>query len=308
MPAYRKNVCLSDTVEHICVPSAPRRTSTIVLELRAENIASCFLLDAAPALHMNSGKYQVSSPISVSYAKPITMTKHASSIYFTEQGNLAESSPLGQQRTFCFGSHEYGQQNSPSSFGAVREQIMAGAHQVSLPATQDAYLLTLPLVGDVTVVPGPGLGLSTLVGVGELHIQPVPAGSVVQLINPYDTHAISLMQLWLPAGSAALSFAQLITYDAEALNNQLIELAPEANAPLPLPFRISLGQFAGRQQTHYQLKPEATQLSAFVLSGTFELDGQLLHEDDGLTCWDTAAIELEALSDNALLLLVELVP
>lgn len=44
---------------------------------------------------------------------------------------------------------------------------------------------------------------------------------------------------------------------------------------------------------------------AFVLQGTFEVENRLLEAKDGLALWNTANIELEALSNEAILLLLE---
>ncbi len=44
---------------------------------------------------------------------------------------------------------------------------------------------------------------------------------------------------------------------------------------------------------------------AFVLAGAFETEGRLLHERDGLAIWDTDKIEMEALSNDAMILLIE---
>jgi hypothetical protein len=43
----------------------------------------------------------------------------------------------------------------------------------------------------------------------------------------------------------------------------------------------------------------------FVLNGAFEAKGCLLHERDGLALWDTNEIEMEALSNDAMMLVIE---
>lgn len=45
---------------------------------------------------------------------------------------------------------------------------------------------------------------------------------------------------------------------------------------------------------------------ALVLAGAFEVAGRLLHAHDGLALWDTAAVALEALGNDAVLLVLEL--
>ncbi|MHA3787265.1 pirin family protein [Flavobacterium hauense] len=66
-----------------------------------------------------------------------------------------------------------------------------------------------------------------------------------------------------------------------------------------------LGVFDARNEMTY--KPVATTngIFAFVISGTFEIQGQLIEERDGLALWDTPEIDIEAFSGNAILLLIE---
>jgi len=54
---------------------------------------------------------------------------------------------------------------------------------------------------------------------------------------------------------------------------------------------------------HMQRSKQAT---IFVLEGAFEAEGRLLHSRDGLALWDTNEIEIEALSNDAIILLIEI--
>jgi hypothetical protein len=49
-----------------------------------------------------------------------------------------------------------------------------------------------------------------------------------------------------------------------------------------------------------------TKLYTQLLAGVFELEDRLLHKKDGLALWAAVEAELEALSNNALVLVLEL--
>jgi hypothetical protein len=66
-----------------------------------------------------------------------------------------------------------------------------------------------------------------------------------------------------------------------------------------------VGRFKGRGENGYSLSPSSA-LYSFVLAGVFEIDGRLLHERDGIALWATDKIEMEALSNDAILLTIEL--
>ncbi len=66
-------------------------------------------------------------------------------------------------------------------------------------------------------------------------------------------------------------------------------------------------KFAGRKEAVYKISRQKNSVFAFVIQGAFEVQGRLLHARDGLGLWDdTNLIELEALSNDAIVLLVEL--
>ncbi|WP_188556306.1 pirin family protein [Hymenobacter glacieicola] len=86
---------------------------------------------------------------------------------------------------------------------------------------------------------------------------------------------------------------------------EVIPRQVEQSEPFGLPFSLSLGRFAGRQEALYRPAQAGTLVFAYVLAGAFEAEGRLLHAKDGLAVWDVAEVELEALSNNALIVMLE---
>jgi hypothetical protein len=66
-----------------------------------------------------------------------------------------------------------------------------------------------------------------------------------------------------------------------------------------------IGKFTGREEAVYRLSDPRNGLFAFVLQGAFELQYRLLHAGDGLGLWELPEAELEALSNDAIILMVE---
>ena len=77
------------------------------------------------------------------------------------------------------------------------------------------------------------------------------------------------------------------------------------SATQPLPFRISIGQFSGREEVVKSVV-DFPNVFCYVLAGAFEISGRLLQPLDGLAIWDIEEIDMEALSNNALVLMVEM--
>lgn len=221
-------------------------------------------------------------------------------IFLADQRGLTETAQFRRYSTLSFQGYTDAHKGPVGRLRALNDELLAGGQQVSFRAETAALLLVLPITGEVRVS-GPLAG-SQLVDVGEVLLLPVAAGAEISFRNPYAADVISLLHLWLDAAPTAATAPQRFTFTAEALENQLAAVVPAAGGP---GFGLHLGRFGGRQEAVYQL-PAGAQLLAFVVAGAFELEGRLLHEKDALALWDTDAVELEALSNDALVLVLEL--
>ena len=233
----------------------------------------------------------------------MTLTPHSpGKIFLAEQRGRLETAAFRRYCTFQFGPYA---DEHKAPFGrllALNEETLAGGQTVALPAAAAACVLVLPLLGAVRA--GTSLAEAKAVEVGEIWAAAVPAGGSLELTNPYEADLVCCLHLWLavaPDAGPAGSYTQ--PFEAASLANQLRELLPGTPG---VPGRVSLGRFAGRAEATYVLRQPGAGFFAFVLAGAFEVAGRLLHANDGLALWDAPAVEAEALSNDALLLVLEL--
>lgn len=222
-------------------------------------------------------------------------------IFLADQRGLVETSNFRRYSTFNFGSfaHEYKQ--PLGHLLAVNEDTLAGGYTLMLPVKETAHIVLLPLTGAVEVLLPNGSTLA--VEVETIQVLTLPAGSRLRLHNPFPHDLISLLHLWVRAdATAGPATWPAAAFSTEGLANRLAPLLP---AGAPLPFKVYLGRFEGRREAEYVVPPGRL-LFAFVLAGAFEAEGRLLHEKDGLALWNAAtAVEIEALSQDAVLLALE---
>lgn len=221
-------------------------------------------------------------------------------IYLADQRGLVASAQQQRHCTFNFGAYVAEGRAAFGRLQAFNEESLAPGQAVEFEVPQATHLLLLPVTGAVAFeasVLAPGSA-----DVEEVQLLTLPAGSTVKLRNPYPDAVITFLHLWLEADAGTPTASQGFTYQFEKLDNQLAELVP----PAGLPFSLSLGRFQGRHEAVYRVREAGHRLFAFVLAGAFELEGRLLHAKDGLALWHCPAAELEALSNDALVLLLEL--
>ena len=235
-------------------------------------------------------------------------------MYLADQRGVVESSLFRRQSTFSFGDFQHEHKGPFSCLYGLNEETLAGGHTVEFAVAQDSYIVLLPVTGGVEF--STGGGASGTAEVEQIINLAVPAGTTLRLRNPFAGELVSVLHIWLqapplpaPAVALATVFGQLL----EEQENELLELL--SFEPVPgqaaafsrvLPFALSLGRFMGRQETVYKVQQPGNSLFAFIIAGAFELEGRLMHEKDGVALWEVEEIELEALSNHALVLVLEL--
>ena len=225
-------------------------------------------------------------------------------IFLADERGLAESDRFRRYSTFSFGEFAHPHKGPFGRLYGCNEETLAGGHTVAFTVAEASYLLLVPLTGAVRV--SWGEPASTLAA-EEALLLAVPAGTVLQVSNPFAGELVHFLHLWLLADApVAAVAAHPAAFDLGAQPNALLALVPPFAPPRPV--RVHLGRFAGRYETTYRPQHPGADVFLFVLAGAFEAEGRLLHEKDGLALWNATEIELEALSNDAIVLLLELEP
>jgi redox-sensitive bicupin YhaK (pirin superfamily) len=235
-------------------------------------------------------------------------------IYLADQRGLLETSQFRRQSTFSFETFQHEYKGPLGRLYGLNEETLAGGHTVEFAVAADSYIVLLPITGAVAF--SMGGGPHGTVEAEEIATIAAPAGTTLALRNVFADELSSFLHIWVratkPLAVPHSATAMATVFDGPMLENQLRELVSariEDHPPIEpnLPFVLSLGRFLGRHEAVYHLTP-GSRLFAFIIAGAFELEGRLLHEKDGLALWNVAEVELEALSNHALVLVLELLP
>jgi len=223
-------------------------------------------------------------------------------IFLAEERGLNETEWFCSQTTFNFGKY-FNEHKAP--FGdlyVLNDDMLAGGRSVSMSIEEDSYVIILPLSGAVVFKRN---STSSLVAAGQVIVNFFSAGERFGIKNPFQNDTINFLQIWIKAGKKNdLSSGALTYQDVNKDPNELIKIFPGNVFAESHQFSISIGKFSGRGGTVYNSKTKKCFL--FILSGAFEVEGRLLHERDGLALWNTNKIEMEALSNDAMILVIEL--
>lgn len=226
-------------------------------------------------------------------------------MFLADERGLNETEWFRSCNTFNFGKY-YNENKDPfGNLYVVNEDTLDRGHSLRMIIEEHSYVLLVPVAGAIAYKDN--LGNQTFIAAGQAQVLDLAKDAIVEITNPFKEGLVNFLQIWIRAGKAKeTATSDPVTYDVNKYLNSLIKIFPESFRTSSLPFTASIGKFSGRGETTYKLVSENSGLFAFVIEGAFEVEGRLLHAGDGLALWEIEEAELEALSNDAIILIMEI--
>ena len=219
-----------------------------------------------------------------------------------DRGCDATPSFLSMQH-FNFGSY-FNEHKTPfGNIDVINDDTLTGGSSMELKVEKSAYVILIPMIGAVRYKDS--RGNENLLAAGQWQLTKMVAGEKIEIHNPFKDALVNFLQVWVKGDERLLlSLPLSSTYDVNNNINSLVSLSPFHFREEILPFKLSIGKFNGRADTTYVMDKHAG-VFLFVIEGAFEVDGRLLHPRDGLALWSTEQVEMEALSNDAIIVVIE---
>lgn len=204
----------------------------------------------------------------------------------------------------CFATlnFEHYQDLSRKPFGSLQilnEEILGPQHCISRVIKANTNVIILPLFGGIEY--NDNLGNTEFLRVEQISATAIDDESTVRIFNPYENENVSYLQIEFQKEQDDLQKGiQLTEIDFNTRN----ELIPLFEIKKGIGF---IGVYDGRKEGFYTLKNSENGVFIFIISGAFEVENRLLETKDGLSMSKVDTIEWEALSENAVLLVFEVV-
>ncbi|MES3016157.1 MAG: hypothetical protein V4721_00190 [Bacteroidota bacterium] len=223
-------------------------------------------------------------------------------IFLSEQRGVISTKEYCRSCTFNFDSFLEADGQAFGLLYVLNDEILGSGATLKMAVYDDFWVVLIPVTGELNYAESEG---STNNGIQpeQLRIGYMPAGSSFNVTNPYESDEINFLQLWIKAEGVRKPVGIVLDFDLVETSGHLFN--PDVEA-LGCPFKITLAKMDGRQEIVYDVSGKGASVFAFVLGGAFEVEGRLLHPRDGLGLWNITEIEAEALSEGAVLLILEL--
>jgi quercetin 2,3-dioxygenase len=221
-------------------------------------------------------------------------------IFLADERGHNEMDWFRSYNTFNFGRYQLDHKTPFGPLYVLNDDTLAGSKSLSMTIEVDSQILLIPLVGAITY--NDNRGNATVIEAGECQVYAAAKDTTIRIGNPYDNELVNFLQLWFyKTGVEPNAIPQVIPFDIVNYRNQLVPI-PVDNTP----YKIGIGKYAGREESNYQFSDPGNGLFAYVIEGAFEVQYRLLHARDGLALWEAEEVEWESLSNDAIILVMEM--
>jgi redox-sensitive bicupin YhaK (pirin superfamily) len=226
-------------------------------------------------------------------------------MFLADERGLNQNEWFRSFNTFNFGKYFNEHKHPFGDIYVVNDDTLDAGRSLKMLIEEYSYIILLPVIGAIAYKDTSGN--DNLIAAGQVEILMVDKGETIEISNPFDEGLVNFLQIWIKADIIkATKGSYLSTYNVNKCLNGLLKISPSSLGTSSLPFSVSIGKFDGRGETTYHAKNMETGLFVFVIEGAFEVEGRLLHARDSLALWETESAEMEALSNDAILMIVEL--
>lgn len=169
-------------------------------------------------------------------------------------------------------------------------------------------IISIPLEGDLEHKDS--MGNVTVIKHGDIQVMSAGSGITHSEYNRNKDKKVKFLQIWVfPNKRNVTPRYDQITLNLSDRHNKLQQiLSPNADDEgvwIHQDAWFHLGKFDKDVATTYSLKNKNNGVYVFVLNGEFSINGQLLENRDGLGIWSVDSFDLQAQTQDAEVLLME---
>ena len=197
------------------------------------------------------------------------------------------------------------------NFGLLRvlnDDVVSGGQGFGQHPHENMEIISIPLSGDLKHEDS--MGNKTVIREGEIQVMSAGTGIFHSEYNANKEQAVEFLQIWIFPRSQDIP----PRYDQTELNDlHLANTLHQVLSPNPSDQGVwihqdawfHIGTFNEGIETVYPIKKEGNGIYAFVLEGSFDINGQRLEKRDALGIWETLELSIRSLDLNSRLLLID---
>ncbi|MHC0439534.1 pirin family protein [Flavobacterium sp. 3-210] len=198
--------------------------------------------------------------------------------------------------TFNFENYQDLSRNGFGSLKILNEVILAPQQRITRFVSSNTNVVILPLFGGIEYKDN--FGNEEFLHVDQIRVLAADDDLEIELFNPFEEN-VSYLEIDFQMGKQYFkNYFQQYKVDLKVHNklNNLFEIERAIGF---------IGVYDGRKEGFFALRNAENGVFVFVIHGAFEIENRLLEAKDGLAIKKVGSIGWEALSENAVLLVIE---
>jgi redox-sensitive bicupin YhaK (pirin superfamily) len=235
------------------------------------------------------------------------ITQTQGQIYLAGQRGCTQLSCFRSFHTFNFGFYRNRNREPLGALQVFNDDTLAAGKSFKMQLGENTEVILLPIVGAIEYQNS--LGKAGILEAGQMQVFSACKGMEYEISNPYKTELVNFLQIFLTTNwQPFIPNIQEITINLETRNQMFPLFSPvQYGLTIHQEALAFIGKYSGRQEDVYHLKNPDHAVFIFIIEGAFEVQNRLLEARDGLSLWNLDELEFEALSNDAILLIIETV-
>lgn len=215
---------------------------------------------------------------------------------------------LNSWHTFSFSSYYNPERMRFGVLRVLNDDTVAPGMGFDTHPHSNMEIISIPLEGDLEH--RDSMGNVTVIRNGDIQVMSAGTGVYHSEYNKNKDLPVKFLQIWVfPNQQNVTPRYGQITLNRDDRHNRLQQiLSPNPEDDGVWIYQdawFHLGKFDQGASLTYSLKKQGNGVYFFVLNGSFTIEGTRLDRRDGLGMWDANEFSIEALSDDAEILVME---
>jgi redox-sensitive bicupin YhaK (pirin superfamily) len=229
-------------------------------------------------------------------------------LHKAETRGLANHGWLNSYHTFSFANYYNPERMHFGVLRVLNDDTVSQGMGFGTHPHDNMEIISIPLEGDLEHKDS--MGNIAVIKQGDIQVMSAGTGITHSEYNKNKNQPVKFLQIWVfPNKKNVTPRYDQITLDVKERHNKLQQiLSPSTDDDgvwIHQNAWFHLGKFDKDFSASYELKDKRNGVYAFVLNGKFSVNGQELEKRDGYGLWDIDHLSINATSQDAELLLME---
>lgn len=215
---------------------------------------------------------------------------------------------LHSRHTFSFADYHHPERMHFGALRVLNDDYVAEGMGFGTHPHSDMEIISIPLEGDLEH--SDSMGNVSVIQKGDIQVMSAGTGITHSEYNKNKDKAVKFLQIWVfPNKKGHTPRYGQISLKLKDRRNRLQQIVSpnvdDEGVWVHQDAWFYLGNFDKGAGAAYLMKKSGSGVYVFVLKGDVSIDGTELNERDGFGIWETDGFKLEALSQDAEVLLME---